>query len=202
MSLIHVVQYFIIKSNFFIKIFFFLFVMKNIGNYRKYDIFLNFRFTENMIFPSIGENPENLIFTLIVFSKMLFFMQWKKVLLVSEWKTRNEFMERGNNLLNKRMELINKFRHLNKHTLLRHDNKTSSKVFYVSLNALFPQTSALNVWMMSLIVICTRHQLSNCKWRFRCKLIQWKELCEKQDLSDVIFCFRCYYTVILSLHFV
>ena len=29
----------------------------------------------------------------------------------------------GNNLLNKRSELINKCRHLNKHTLLRHDTK-------------------------------------------------------------------------------
>ena len=31
------------------------FVAKNIGNYRKYDIFFNFRFTGNMIFPSIAE---------------------------------------------------------------------------------------------------------------------------------------------------
>ena len=30
---------------------------------------------------------------------------------------------KGNNLLNKRLELINKCRHLNKHTLLRHDTK-------------------------------------------------------------------------------
>ena len=30
---------------------------------------------------------------------------------------------KGNNLLNKRSELINKCRHLNKHTLLRHDTK-------------------------------------------------------------------------------
>ena len=52
------------------------FVAKNIGNYRKYDIFFNFRFTGNMIFPSIAENQENMIFTLSVFTKMLFFMQW------------------------------------------------------------------------------------------------------------------------------
>ena len=52
---------------------------KNIGNYRKYDIFFNFRFTGNMIFPSIAENQENMIFTLSVFTKMLFFMQWKMV---------------------------------------------------------------------------------------------------------------------------
>ena len=30
---------------------------------------------------------------------------------------------RGNNLLNKRSELISKWRHLNKHTLLGHDSK-------------------------------------------------------------------------------
>ena len=30
----------------------------------------------NMIFPSIMENQENMIFTLSVFMKMLFFMQW------------------------------------------------------------------------------------------------------------------------------
>ena len=42
--------------------------------YEKYDIFFNFRFTEN-IFPSIAENQENKIFTLSVFTKMLFFMQ-------------------------------------------------------------------------------------------------------------------------------
>ena len=33
--------------------------MKNIGSYRKYDIFFNFRFTENMIFPTNAENLEN-----------------------------------------------------------------------------------------------------------------------------------------------
>ena len=32
---------------------------KNIGNYRKYDIFFNFRFTENMIFRTNAENLEN-----------------------------------------------------------------------------------------------------------------------------------------------
>ena len=51
------------------------FVAKNIGNYRKYDIFFNFRFTGNMIFPSIAEKQENMIFTLSVFAKALFFMQ-------------------------------------------------------------------------------------------------------------------------------
>ena len=49
--------------------------MKNIGNYRKYGIFFGFRFTESMIFESIAENAENMIFTLNVFSKMLFVMQ-------------------------------------------------------------------------------------------------------------------------------
>ena len=47
--------------------------MKNIGSYRKYDIFFNFHFTNNMIFPSIAENSEKMIFTLSVFTKMLFF---------------------------------------------------------------------------------------------------------------------------------
>ena len=46
--------------------------------YEKYDIFFNFRFTEN-IFPSIAENQENKIFTLSVFTKMLFFMQCLKI---------------------------------------------------------------------------------------------------------------------------
>ena len=49
--------------------------MKNIGNYRKYDIFFEFCVTENMIFPPIVENPGNMIFTLSVSLKMLFFMQ-------------------------------------------------------------------------------------------------------------------------------
>ena len=49
------------------------FVTKNIGNYRKYDIFFNFRFTENMIFPSNAENHENMIFKLSVFMKTFFF---------------------------------------------------------------------------------------------------------------------------------
>ena len=52
------------------------FVAKNIGNYRKYDIFFNFHFTQNMIFPLIAENQENMIFTLNVFTKMLLFMKW------------------------------------------------------------------------------------------------------------------------------
>ena len=51
------------------------FVTKNTGNYRKYDIFFNFRFTENTIFPSNAENHENVIFMFSVFTKMLFFMQ-------------------------------------------------------------------------------------------------------------------------------
>ena len=38
--------------------------------------FFNFRFTGNMIFLSIAENQENMIFTLSVFTKMLFFIQW------------------------------------------------------------------------------------------------------------------------------
>ena len=42
---------------------------------RKYDILFNFRFTENMIFSSIAENQENMIFTSNVITKMLFFMQ-------------------------------------------------------------------------------------------------------------------------------
>ena len=36
---------------------------------------LVFFFTKNMIFPSIAKNAENIIFTLSVFSKILFFMQ-------------------------------------------------------------------------------------------------------------------------------
>ena len=65
----HLINFFIIK------IFPYSFVAKNIGNYRKYDIFFNFRFTGNMVFPSIAEYQENKIFTLSVFTKMLFFMQ-------------------------------------------------------------------------------------------------------------------------------
>ena len=78
--------------------------------------------------------------------------------------------------------------------------RTSSKVFHVRLNAMFPQTSLLNVWFMSWIAIWTRHQLNNCKWRFRCGWIQPKELRIQQGLkqSDVIFRFRCYYTLTLS----
>ena len=36
--------------------------------------FFNFCFTENIIFPSIAESEENMIFTLSLFTKMLFFM--------------------------------------------------------------------------------------------------------------------------------
>ena len=60
---------------FFVIILLYWFVTKNIGNYRKYDIFFNFRFTENMIFPSNAENLKNMTFTFSVFMKMLFFMQ-------------------------------------------------------------------------------------------------------------------------------
>ena len=38
--------------------------------------FFNFRFKGNMVFLSIAENQENMIFTLSVFTKMLFFIQW------------------------------------------------------------------------------------------------------------------------------
>ena len=60
--------------NCFIKILPYWFATKNMGNYRKYGIFFNFRFTENF-FPSNAENQENTIFTLSVFTKMYFFMQ-------------------------------------------------------------------------------------------------------------------------------
>ena len=40
---------------FIIKILPYWFVTKIFGNYRKYDNFFSFRFTENMIFPSIAE---------------------------------------------------------------------------------------------------------------------------------------------------
>ena len=68
--------YIILSFNqcFIIKILPYWFVAKNIENYRKYGIFFNFRFTEN-IFLSIAENQDNMIFTLSVFTKMLFFMQ-------------------------------------------------------------------------------------------------------------------------------
>ena len=78
-------RYSILSFNqlFIIEILPYWFVAKNIGNYRKYDIFFNFRFTGNMIFPSIAENQENTIFTLSVFTKMLFFMQWENMLFLN-----------------------------------------------------------------------------------------------------------------------
>ena len=78
-------RYSILSFNqlFIIEILPYWFVAKNIGNYRKYDIFFNFRFTGNMIFPSIAENQENTIFTLSVFMKMLFFMQWENMLFLN-----------------------------------------------------------------------------------------------------------------------
>ena len=53
------------------------FVTKNVGNYRKYDIFFNFRFTENKIFSSNAETHENIIFT--------FFMQWFDCYMSKNW---------------------------------------------------------------------------------------------------------------------
>ena len=78
-------QYSILSFNqlFIIEILPYWFVAKNNGNYRKYDIFFNVRFTGNMIFPSIAENQENTIFTLSVFTKMLFFMQWENMLFLN-----------------------------------------------------------------------------------------------------------------------
>ena len=69
--------YIILSLNqfFIIKILHYWFLAKNIGNYIKYDIFLNFGFTEKMIFPQIVGNQRNMIFTLSAFTKMLFFMQ-------------------------------------------------------------------------------------------------------------------------------
>ena len=78
-------RYSILSFNqlFIIEILPYWFVAKNNGNYRKYDIFFNVRFTGNMIFPSIAENQENTIFTLSVFTKMLFFMQWENMLFLN-----------------------------------------------------------------------------------------------------------------------
>ena len=52
---------------------------------------------------------------------------------------------KGNNLLNKRSELINKCSHLNRHTLLHHESKDQEHSFSLSLNALLRQKSPLNV---------------------------------------------------------
>ena len=65
-------------------------LQKNIGNYRKDDIFFNSRFTEN-IFPSNAENHENIIFTFSVFTKVLFFMQCEKGLKIRVIRTFNIF---------------------------------------------------------------------------------------------------------------
>ena len=45
---------------------------------------------------------------------------------------------KGDNLLNRRSELIGKCRHQNKFTLLRHDNRTKSYAFTVIFLAAFP----------------------------------------------------------------
>ena len=68
--------YIILSFNqcFIIKILPYWFDAKNIKNDRKYELFFNFHFTEN-IFLSIAENQDNMIFALSVFTKMLFFMQ-------------------------------------------------------------------------------------------------------------------------------
>ena len=71
--------------------------------------------------------------------------------------------------MSKKLKFVNQCMHLNKH---RSDYdmiaRTSSKVFHVRLNAMFPQTSPLNVWLVSWIAILTKHQLQMavpfCKW--------------------------------------
>ena len=65
----------ILSFNYIFIMFPYLFVAKNIGNYGKHDIFFNFRFTGKIIFPSIAECQENVIFTLSGFTKVLFFKQ-------------------------------------------------------------------------------------------------------------------------------
>ena len=52
---------------------------------------------------------------------------------------------KGNNLLNKRSELINKCRHLKSIRYYDMIARTSSKVFHVNLTAMFPQTLLPNV---------------------------------------------------------
>ena len=47
--------------------------------------------------------------------------------------------------------------------------RTSWKFIHVNLNAIFPQTSPLNVWLMSWIAIWSRHHLNNCKWYVYCR---------------------------------
>ena len=79
---------------------------------------------------------------------------------------------------------------------------TSSKVFHVRLNAVFPQTSLLNVWFMPWMAIWTRYQLNNCKWWFRCGWVQPKELRIKQGLSDDLTWSFVLDAITFSLHFV
>ena len=79
MIIVNAILYLSSSQLFIIQILSYWFVAKNIGNYRKCYIFFNFRFTGNMIFPSFAENQEKMIFTLSVFTKMLFFMQWSSL---------------------------------------------------------------------------------------------------------------------------
>ena len=76
---------------FIIEILPYWFVARNIGNYRKYHIVFNFRFTGNMMSPSITENQENMIYTLRVFTKMLFFMQCFKQIFINYLNSQNIF---------------------------------------------------------------------------------------------------------------
>ena len=57
---------------FIIEILPYCFFPKNIGNYRKYDIFFNFSVTENMIFSSIAEYQENIIYVERFYENVIF----------------------------------------------------------------------------------------------------------------------------------
>ena len=75
-------RYSILSFNelFVIEILPYLYIVKNFGNYRKHEIFLNFRFTWNMIFSLTVEIKENMIFELGKYSCSGFFtmkQKWK-----------------------------------------------------------------------------------------------------------------------------
>ena len=106
--------------------------------------------------------------------------------------------------MSKKLKFVNQCMHLNKH---RSDYdmiaRTSSKVFHVRLNAMFPQTSPLNVWLVSWIAILTKHQLQMavpfCKWIYIYIYIYiLQDICHEQELWG----FFCTPAVVHASYFV
>ena len=81
---------------------------------------------------------------------------------------------KGDNILNKRSELINNYRHQNKFTLLRHPFKDQKLRFHWNTSPSIPTEALVLVWVINVLHNMFSNQISsNSKRWFHWRISRW-----------------------------